>query len=246
MPPQGADDERTQTALAEASRRRQPEALEGYHLRGGRYVCYSRQEDAKQFAIRCALQGEQRVRESFLHFGQIAPQWKRRQQASAPRRRQRGLQPFRTVGSRIARQREGTLKLPGPLGISREPTLEPAVGYADYGRNRVPVGPPSDVGDAVFRDDDVSQRAGHGRVGVGPGDIGSDLAALMARTAHGNDRPRVGEFVRHGDKVVLPPNTAYDSPVFERVGGDCAQQRHCQGGIDEPGMWTLSALARWI
>src|SRR5262245_62226135 len=100
------------------------------------------------------------------------------------------------------------LKLPRALGFGREPTLEPAVGYADYGRNRVPVGPPSDVGDAVFRDDDVSKRAGHGRVGVGPGDVGSDLAAVMARAAHGNDCPGVGELMGQGDESVLAPKRA--------------------------------------
>src|SRR5262245_2544762 len=60
MPPQAADGERTQTTLAETSRRRQSEAFEGCPLRGDRYVCYSRQEDAKQFAIRCALQRQPR------------------------------------------------------------------------------------------------------------------------------------------------------------------------------------------
>src|SRR5262245_22102726 len=144
----------------------------------------------------------------------------------------------------MGRQREGMLELPGPLGFGRKSTLEPAVGDADYGRNRVPIGPPSDVGDAVFRDDDVSQRAGHGRVGVGPGDTGSDLAPVMTRAAYGDDRPGVGELMGHGDEIVLAADTAYDSPVFERVRGDCAQQGHGQGGIDEARMRTLGALAR--
>src|SRR5262249_18310512 len=132
------------------------------------------------------------------------------------------------------------------LGISRKPSLEPAIGYADYGSNGVAVRLPSHIGNAVLRNDDVAKRAGHGRVGVGPGNVGSDLAALMARAAYSDDGPGVGELMGHGDEIVLASNTADHPSVFESIGGDCAQQSNGQGGIDKSRMRTLGALASRI
>ena len=48
--------------------------------------------------------------------------------------------------------------------------------------------------------------------------------------------------VRQGDEVVLAAGPADDPAVFERVGGDRAEQRRRHGRVDEARMRALPAL----
>ena len=112
----------------------------------------------------------------------------------------------------MARQRERALNLARPLSRGLQLVLKISVGDADHRRNRVSIRFPFDVGDAVFRHNDVAERAGERRVRIGPDYVGLEPVSQMAPAAHGDDRPSVLELVRHGDEIVLASDAAHDAP----------------------------------
>ena len=91
--------------------------------------------------------------------------------------------------------------------------LKISVGDAHHRRDRVSIRFPSDIGDTVFRDNDVAERSGERRVRIGPDYVGLEPVSQMAPAAHGDDRPSVLELVRHGDEIVLASDAAHDAPA---------------------------------
>ena len=83
----------------------------------------------------------------------------------------------------MARQRERALDLARPLSRGRQLVLKISVGDADHRRDRVSIRFPSDIGDAVFRDNDVAERTGNRRVRVGPDYVGLEPVSQMAPAA---------------------------------------------------------------
>jgi len=122
--------------------------------------------------------------------------------------------------------------------------LKISVGDADHRRDRVSIRFPSDVGDAVFRDDHVAERAWERRIRIGPDYVGLESVSQMAPTAHGDDRPSVLELMRHGNEIVLASDAAHDAPVFQSVRRDGAQERRRHRCIDKSRMPTVGALMR--
>src|SRR5262249_771760 len=126
-------------------------------------------------------------------------------------------EPREAIRGGMARQRERTLDLARPLSRGFKLMLKISVGDADHRRDRVSIRFPSDVGDAVFRDNDVAERAGQRRVRIGPDYVALEPGSQMAPTAYGDDRPSVLELVRHGDEIVLASDAAHDAPIFQSV-----------------------------
>src|SRR5262249_39847213 len=102
----------------------------------------------------------------------------------------------------MARQRERPRGLARPVGGGLKAMLKISVGDADHRRDRVSIRFSSDVSDAVFRDNDVAERAGECRVRIGPDYVGLEPVSQMAPTAYCDNRPSVLELVRHGDEIV--------------------------------------------
>ena len=163
--------------------------------------------------------------QALLDLGEIGAERKCRQQAGIGGRLQRALDRIRRVVARRRRQRERPLDLAGILGLAQQFALEARVGDRQHRGDDVAVAFAADVGDAVFRHDDVAQMARDGGVAVAPADIRLGLAFRRARRVQQDRRARAFERKALRDEIVLAADAADDAAVFEAVRNHVAEQR---------------------
>ena len=96
-------------------------------------------------------------------------------------------------------------------------TLERRIGDAQHHGDGLAVRFAANVGDAVFRHDDIAQRTRHGGVGIAGDDVRCRGAVLASRAAHGDDGTCAFEFMRHADEIVLAADAADHAAIRQCV-----------------------------
>ena len=133
-------------------------------------------------------------------------------------------------------------QLAGILGVPRQFGLEAGIRDRQHRRDGFGVGFSSDVGDAIFGDEDVAQMPRNGLVAVVPADVGLRLCAGLPRRFQREDRSRAlqREGLRH--EIILAADAADDLAVLEAVGNRRAHQRRHHRVVDEARIDAGAAL----
>src|SRR6059058_2276543 len=215
-------DQSLQEPLPEIPGRIELHALERgrVSLRGSRAERRRGGPEARECAPGAPLEILQRPRQRDLIPGQVGPEGVLAEVALPAVAPQGQLQTPGEIVAECLRDAVVGADLARRPGARQQLLLKARVGHVQECCDRLLVGAPANVRDAVLGDDDIAQVSRNGGVPVAPQEVRGGAATPGARGAHAQYRARIGERVRHGDEVVLSADARYNLARLELV-GDC-------------------------
>src|SRR5260221_4386891 len=133
------------------------------------------------------LQPGQRLCQYDLLAREVGAEWEFRKQTAGASQNEALLQGARRIVSVQIRYPMVKPQLARRLGFPLQAVLKSRIRDIQQGRDRVLVAQAAQIRHAVFRDHDIAQVPGNGRIPIVPQYVRGDLGTLCARAAHGKD-----------------------------------------------------------